>query len=152
MEILSALLALWAGNSPVTGEFPTQRPVSRSFGIFFDLRANKRLSKQSWGWWFETPSRSLWRHWCWSTLTTHRYLHQQWDTVDQTNRKHQWHLLWIKSQPLPFSIKTMQLTMPSSKCRPYWSDFKELKPFANQILFFNSLLECWGSCFLSVLS
>ena len=23
---------------------------------------NKRLSKQSWGWWFETPSRSLWRH------------------------------------------------------------------------------------------
>ena len=50
-----------AGNSPVTGEFPSQRPVTRSFGVFFDLRLNKRLSKQSWGWWFETPSRCLWR-------------------------------------------------------------------------------------------
>ena len=44
------------------GEFPTQRPVTRSFDIYFDLRLNKRLSKQSWGWWFETLSRSLWRH------------------------------------------------------------------------------------------
>ena len=49
------------GNSPVTGEFPSQRPVTRSFDVFFDLRLNKRLSKQSWGWWFETPSRPLWR-------------------------------------------------------------------------------------------
>ena len=32
------------------------------FDVFFDLRLNKRLSKQWWGWWFETPSRSLWRH------------------------------------------------------------------------------------------
>ena len=44
------------------GEFPTQRPVTRSFDIFFDLRLNKWLSKQPWGWWFETPSWSLWRH------------------------------------------------------------------------------------------
>ena len=36
-------------------EFPTQRPVTRRFDVFFDLRLNKRLSKQSWGWWFETP-------------------------------------------------------------------------------------------------
>ena len=43
-------------------EFPTQRPVTRSFNVFFDLRLNKRLSKQSWGWWFETLSRPLWRH------------------------------------------------------------------------------------------
>ena len=62
METFSALLVLCAGNSPVTGEFPTQRPVTRSFDVFFDLRLNKRLSKQSWGRWFETPSRSLWRH------------------------------------------------------------------------------------------
>ena len=46
----------------VTGEFPSQRPVKRSFEVFFDLRLNKRFSKHSWGWWFETPSRSLWRH------------------------------------------------------------------------------------------
>ena len=43
------------------GEFLTQRPVTRSFGVFFDLRLNKRLSKQPWGWWCETPSWSLWR-------------------------------------------------------------------------------------------
>ena len=43
-------------------EFPAQRPVTRSFHVFFDLRLDKPLSKQSWGWWFETPSSSLWRH------------------------------------------------------------------------------------------
>ena len=62
MESFSALLAICAGNSPVPGEFPTQRPVTRSFDVFFDLRLNKRLSKQSWGWWFGTLSRPLWRH------------------------------------------------------------------------------------------
>ena len=41
---------------------PAQRPVTRSFDVFFDLRLNKRLSKQPWGWWFETPAWSLWRH------------------------------------------------------------------------------------------
>ena len=59
---ISALLDLCAGNSPVTVELPSQRPVTRRFDVFFDLRLNKRLCKQSWGWWFETPSRALWRH------------------------------------------------------------------------------------------
>ena len=63
METFSALLAICAGNSPVSGAFPAQRPVTRSFDIFFDLRLNKRLSEQSWGWWFETPSCPLW-HQC----------------------------------------------------------------------------------------
>ena len=62
METFSALLAICAGNSPVPGEFPAQRPVTRSFDVCFDLRLNKRLSKQWWGWWFDTPSRPLWRH------------------------------------------------------------------------------------------
>ena len=57
METISALLVLYAGSSPV----PAQRPVTRSFDVFFDLRLNLRLSKQLWGWWFETPSWSLWR-------------------------------------------------------------------------------------------
>ena len=43
METFPALLAICAGNSPVTGEFPAQRPVTRSFDIFLDLRLNKRL-------------------------------------------------------------------------------------------------------------
>ena len=62
MEIFSVLLAFCVGNSSVTGEFLTQRPVTRCFDVFFDLRRNKRLSKQSWGEWFETPSCSLWHH------------------------------------------------------------------------------------------
>ena len=62
MEKFSALLAICAGNSPVHGEFPAQRPVTRSFDVFFDLRLNKRLSKQSCGWWFETLSCPLWSH------------------------------------------------------------------------------------------
>ena len=45
METFSALMAICVGNSPVTGEFPAQRPVTRSFDVFFDLRLNKRLSK-----------------------------------------------------------------------------------------------------------
>ena len=45
METSFALLARCAGKSPVTGEFPSQRPVTRSFDVFFDLRLNKRLSE-----------------------------------------------------------------------------------------------------------
>ena len=54
METFSALLAI--------GEFPTQRPVTRNFDVFFDQRLNKRISKQSRGWWFETLSCPLWCH------------------------------------------------------------------------------------------
>ena len=62
MGTFSASLILCAGNSPVTGEFPMQRPVTRSFDVFFDLHLNQRLSKQSRRRWFETPSCPLWRH------------------------------------------------------------------------------------------
>ena len=55
METVSALLAIYVGNSPVTGEFPAHRPVARSFDVFFDLCLNKRFSKQWRCWWFETP-------------------------------------------------------------------------------------------------
>ena len=50
------------GYSPLTGENPSQRPVTRGFDVVFDMRLYKRLSKQSKRWWFETPSRSLLRH------------------------------------------------------------------------------------------
>ena len=60
METFPALLAICVGNSLVTGGFPAQRPVAQNFDVFFDLRLNKRLSKQSRGWLFETPSRPLW--------------------------------------------------------------------------------------------
>ena len=51
------------------GEFTGLRWIPRTktsdaelFDVFFDMFPNNRLSKQSWGWWFETPSGSLWRH------------------------------------------------------------------------------------------
>ena len=62
MEAFAALLAICAGNSPVTGEFPAQMPVTQGFYVSFDLWLNEWLSKQSRGWWFEKPSRPLWRH------------------------------------------------------------------------------------------
>ena len=78
MEQFSTLLAICAGNSPVTDEFPTQRPVKRSFGVFFDLRLKERLGKQSWGWWFETISCPLWRRcndlmWVWYEFTWRKF-------------------------------------------------------------------------------
>ena len=78
METFSALLAICAGNSQVPGEFPAQRPVTRSFDVFFDLRLNKQWVNNGEAgdlrryrvhcdvtvineWWFETLSRPLWR-------------------------------------------------------------------------------------------
>ena len=62
IEAFSALLVFCAVNSPVTGEFPAQRPVTRGFDVFFDLHLNQQLSKQWRRRWFESPSRSLRRH------------------------------------------------------------------------------------------
>ena len=73
------LLVIFVGNSPVTSEFPAQRPVTWSFDVFFDLHLNKQLSKQLWDWWFETPSYPLWRH-CnaWLGLHIHQPLWIKW--------------------------------------------------------------------------
>ena len=56
METFSVLFQWSSVNTP------HKRPMTRSFDVCFDLRMNKPLSKPSWGWWFETHSRSLWRH------------------------------------------------------------------------------------------
>ena len=80
-------------NGPLCGEFPTQRPVTRSFDVFFDLCVNKRLNKQSWGWWFETLSRPFWRH----RNDIYNYgldEHQeQWDSSKITLRRVRWDLI-----------------------------------------------------------
>ena len=94
METFSALLAICAGNSPVPGEFPTQRPVTRSFDVSFDLHLNKRLSKQRRGWWFETLSRPLWRHrnvmlYCTSPLPDRWLMNFIWTYVYYTANGHE---------------------------------------------------------------
>ena len=61
-SIIFRVTGFCEGNPPVTGGFPSQRSVTSSFDGFFDLRLTKRLSMQSRRRWFETRSRSLWRH------------------------------------------------------------------------------------------
>ena len=65
MFSLIMLICVWNNswvNNGDAGDFPSQRPVTRSFDVFFDLHLNKKLSKQSIRWWFETLLRPLWRH------------------------------------------------------------------------------------------
>ena len=59
---------------------PHTRPVTRSFQVFFDLCLNKPLSKQSWGWWFETLSRPFWCH-CNEKWTQQNFAHILWDIL-----------------------------------------------------------------------
>ena len=94
METYSALLALCVGNSPVTGEFSSQRPVTQSFDVFSDMRLDKRSSKQWRRRWFETPSRSLCRH-CNVKLCNHPhicYRHEHWSLAKGDNR---WFILLL---------------------------------------------------------
>ena len=67
METFSALLAICAGNSPASA----QRPVTRNFDLFFNLCLNKRLRKQSWGWWFDVTVMILLLYRIVSILCTH---------------------------------------------------------------------------------
>ena len=62
MKTFSALLAICVGNSPVTDEFPHKGQWRGALMFSLICTWKKRLRKQSWGWWFETPSRSLWCH------------------------------------------------------------------------------------------
>ena len=100
MDTFSALLC--AENSSVTGECPSQRPVTRSFDVFFDLHLNKRPRKQSWGCWLETPSRSLWRH---------------------CNR---WIYWWTLSIPCKCATQRLSLTVVSDRYNLYISTRQKL--------------------------
>ena len=109
METFSALLAIWAGNSPVTGEFPAQRPVTRILDVFFDLRLNKRLYKQSCGWWFETPSGPLWRH-CNVTSPVLMSTCINWDIHSMSRKQAPWILLFIELICTYIYYRNAQLT------------------------------------------
>ena len=101
MKTFSALLVICAGNSLVSSEFPAQRPVTRSFYVVFDLRLNKRLNKQSWGWWFETLSRSLWRHCNEKSLINY----MGW-------RASKWYIWWIPMNTGARHLRISYLQMP----------------------------------------
>ena len=122
METFSALLALCAGNSPVTGEFPAQRPVTRSFDVCFDLRLNKRLSKRSWGWWFETPSHPLWRHcnahrawFCLVVVSYEPILHVKVDFNGVGKQLYDFHNFPMAGCAYPYSILSWRVLCFNSK-------------------------------------
>ena len=105
-----------AGNSLVTGEFPAQSPVTLSFDVFFDLRLNNRLGKHSWGWWFETPPRSLWRH-CYEMVFKKHLNIEAW-----TKLHFQKHFSWMKIVVFGFKFHrslflSVQLTQGSALVR-----------------------------------
>ena len=105
-------------------EFPTQRPVTRSFDVFFDLRLNKRLSKQPWGWWFEMPSWSLWRHCNGNNPeTTGSHFHPiQWDPQKPTSLKFK-----ANYTSRPQCVNPSQ-SICSSRNGPSLSDDREVSP------------------------
>ena len=120
----------FAGNSRVTGEFPSQRPVTRSFDVFFDLRLNKRLSEQSWCGWFEAPSCSLWR-----TCNATRICHfpSYWQKV-QSDTKGYSHL----TKPY---VVSMKCTSYKSRSRTEY----ETLPFIHQLaydIFLATFIHC----------
>ena len=105
---------------PLCREFTSHRWIPRTkasdaelWWFFFYLCLNKRFSKQSWGWWFETPSRPLWCH-CNNTVVS--------KTIGE---------IWIKTQT--FLFKKMHFKMLSEDCQPWWSDPNEVTLFPTEI-------------------
>ena len=84
MEAFSALLVICAWNSPIPGEFPAQRPVTRSFDVFVDLRLNKRLCKNN------GEAGDLWRYRSHYDVT----VMAGWEHCQFCSASHQWHCWW----------------------------------------------------------
>ena len=121
MKAFSASLALCEGIPPFTSGIPSHMPVTRSFDVFFDLRLNKRLNKQSRRRWAETPSRSSWcdchaiTHWGPDKMAAifvneifefrrkiHRTINHHWISID-------WHR--TDDKPLPLMIQSTDAYM-----------------------------------------
>ena len=114
MKTFSALLVLCAGKSPVTAEFSSKRPLAWSFDVFFDLHLNKRLSKQSGGWWFETPYCCLWRH---CNASEHLSVHNE----HQLNSLKPSDLIWRNSSgSILAQVMACCLTAPSHYLNQSW--------------------------------
>ena len=143
METFFALLALCAGNSPVPGEFPAQRPVTWSFDVFFGLHPNKWLSKQWWGWWFEMLPRPLWRHCNVLTLCAVQLL--DWcNSAQETSNTEVLMILWVLNSQNPnISLSWATYAVPivefflenfqyckGNLCDDYWDNLGMIRQFS----------------------
>ena len=164
-------------QSPVNS--PSQRPVMRSSDGFLDLRLNKHWSKQSWGWCFETPSRSLWRHcnetnpFLPNTLTNYDpalsqgcfwFAPSQWETALLCNDVSHWLGASIKSALLSYhtfgcmlylhspSIAIRLIAMPNTNHGiPHWYDI--ITQSASPLWMLCGIPSCiipWGAMFGSL--
>ena len=120
--------------------FPAQRPVTRSFDIFFDLRLNKRLSKLWLGWWFETPSRSLWRHcnvlYCCGYISSVA-IHSN----DSSNQIFQSFPHWHRDINMGYCFFTQSL--PETR---WWETINDISWWRHQMEWFSALLAfCKGN-------
>ena len=146
METFSALLAVCAGNSPVPGEYTAQRTVTRSCDVFFDLCLNKRLSKQSWGWRFETLPHPLWRQcnvWGLALNSNCRRVNVWEHTIllQFLVCRPQYHLmsLWHHGAVFMNEIKNgHQLISPWTKWPPFHRWYFQMHFREWQVLYFNS--------------
>ena len=114
-------------------KFPPQRPLTRSFDVFFDLRLNKRLSKQSIRRWLETLSRPLWRH-C-NVLTTWRKLSDKHRTEYLGNRRY----VYI------FAISQHCYGTGCWNCVKNWEIFTD--PTYMLLVIFTIISDVWGPAF-----
>ena len=74
---------------------PRTKALTRSFDVFFDLRLNERLRKHSWGWWFDTLPRPLWRHS---------------NALVLSRREHRWYLKGIHGLRYPIDNNALAYT------------------------------------------
>ena len=123
METFSALLAICAGNSPVTGEFPAHRPVTQSFDVFFDLRLYHQLSKQWRHRWFETPWCSLWCH------------------CNEIFRQQDWHSREIRQFDISISVLFKPLNPFQISCIMFYYVFVNIHLSTTVLLYGFSLLN-----------
>ena len=97
-EYFACYWVLCEGNPPATAGFLSQRPVTQSLDVFYNLRLNKRLSKQSRCWWFETSSRPLWRH-----CNSFFILFQK-NFVMYVSSGHSFHIKWYGMLSIPVFV------------------------------------------------
>ena len=113
------------GEITVHRWIPLTKASDAELWFFFHLYLNKRLSKQSWGWWFETPSRSLWRHCnestrCWCephipAMIIYIYPRKvtRWWNLDITVYRQASNIRRNKSQNFNVSGLVLQVSLPS---------------------------------------
>ena len=103
---------------------PPQRPSTRSFDIVFDLYMNKRLGKQSWGWWVETPSRIMYHYndltrscqpfWMMYQIT--KYVHVTSCHGNAIDCMAHTYIIYIYVCTLYRAVKTLDITMGGRRC------------------------------------